>query len=72
MADQNQQRLTHEEAAAYLRIRRSTLYKWVFEKKIAYVKVGSKLIFLKSDLDDYLSRNRIASNFEIEEIAASM
>lgn len=36
--------LTIEEASEYLGISKKTLYKWVHERKIPYVKIGRKCL----------------------------
>jgi excisionase family DNA binding protein len=37
--------LTPEEVARSLRISKKTLYRWVYEKRLPYCKVGGKLLF---------------------------
>jgi len=59
--------LTFKEAAAFLMISKSTLYKKTSLREIPYCKPGGKLIlFQKTDLEDYLSQNRIETKTEIE------
>ena len=54
------------EAARYLRVSISTLYKLASAKKITRYKPGGKLVyFLKADLDDYVLHNRFPSDSEI-------
>lgn len=49
-------------AAAYIGVKKSYMYKLVFHKRITHYKPGGKvIIFLKSDLDQYLSRNKVAA-----------
>ena len=49
-----------KDAAEYLGIKGSYLYQLTHGKKIPFTKPGGKLIyFRKSDLDDYLNRNRV-------------
>jgi len=37
--------MTVEEIAQMLRVPRSTVYKWVYMRKIPYLKVGKRLLF---------------------------
>ena len=60
--------LSSHEAAAYLKISLSTLYKFCSAGKIPYYKPGGKLLlFLKEDLDRFAMQNRIPSNDELLE-----
>lgn len=59
--------LSFKEAAAFLMISKSTLYKKTSLREIPFCKPGGKLIlFQKTDLEQYLSKNRIATKTEIE------
>jgi excisionase family DNA binding protein len=56
-----------KEAAGYLKISPSTLYKKTMNRTISFSKPGGKVIFfLKSDLDDYMMSNQFPSRKEIE------
>ncbi|HDU1478183.1 TPA: helix-turn-helix domain-containing protein [Klebsiella pneumoniae] len=54
------ERLTRAEAAAYLGVNAQTLANWAHTGKVGipYHKVGRKVIYMKSDLDNYLAANR--------------
>lgn len=43
-----------EEAAKYLGVAKNTLYLYLSKKKIKHSKTGNKVIFWKSDLDNYI------------------
>ena len=59
--------LNLEEAASFLKLCKSTLYKKTSLREIPFVKPGGKLIlFLKKDLELYLTQNRFATKQEIE------
>lgn len=47
-----------KEAAAFLGVSRMTLYSWVSQRKIAFVKVGRLTKFRREDLDKWLERRR--------------
>lgn len=47
------------ETARYLHISKSTLYRWVHQKKIEYVKIGSRVLFMQSDIEEFINSNRI-------------
>ena len=53
--------MTVPEAAAYLRISRSTLYSLVKARELPQVHlVAGRAAFLKADLDDYINSRRVA------------
>ena len=59
-------------AAKYLGISRSHLYQLTSKGLIGHYKpAGKKLYFDKSDLDEYLRRNRVRPQWEIEQAAAA-
>lgn len=45
--------MTIEEVAAYLRVHRTSLYRWVKAGAIPYFKAGSDYRFLRSEIDRY-------------------
>ena len=49
--------ITIQELSILLQISTSTLYRWVHKKEIPYVKLGGKLRFSKSDIDDFIKQN---------------
>lgn len=62
----NKDFLTLEEAAEYMQLSKSALYKLTSSKKIPYYVPGGKIIyFRKIELDDWLVFNRIASTEEV-------
>lgn len=61
---------TLPEAAEYLGIKRSFLYKLTSQGRIPYFKpTGGKLYFTQEDLDSYLYRNRRAADYELQDRA---
>lgn len=64
--------LTTAEAAHYLGIKPSYLYKMMMRKDISYYKPGGKLCFFEqADLDAWLKRIRVKSQEELNEYAAA-
>ena len=64
---QTRQPLTFGEAVLYLHISKSYLYKLTSTGEIAHFKPNGKLIyFLKGELDDWITRNRVSSQSELE------
>ncbi len=64
--------LNLNEAAKYLDISKSHLYKLTSRKEIPfYCPQGKRLYFKKSELDQWLTRNRSASLTELETRAAN-
>lgn len=60
-----------EEAITYTGCARSTLYRLTSAKEIPHYKLGQALRFKKSELDEWLTRTRVASNKEIESKAVT-
>jgi excisionase family DNA binding protein len=64
--------LSLAEACKYLELSKSTIYKLTHTNKIPFYKPnGKKIYFLKSDLNNWLIRNRNRSESEIEVQAIS-
>jgi excisionase family DNA binding protein len=62
--------LTLAQAAEYLKLCKSTLYKKTSLREIPFCKPGGKLIlFLKKDLEEYLSKNWFQTKLAIEKMA---
>lgn len=53
-----QRLLTVQEAARYLSVSVSTLYGWVWQRRICFVKVGRALRFDPRDLEAYIAANK--------------
>jgi excisionase family DNA binding protein len=47
------------EAARFLVVSPSTLYGWVWQGRITFVKLGRALRFDKADLEEYVDRNKV-------------
>ena len=63
----NKEILSLKEAAKYLGISKSTLYKMTFDNRIIHYKPAGKLIyFKKEDLEQYLFKYKVKSNDELE------
>lgn len=63
--------MTTTEAARYLGLKPSYLYKMMMLRAIPYYKPGGKLCFFaKADLDAWLTRVRVKSQSEIDSEAA--
>lgn len=63
--------LTVKEAAKFLTLEPSTIYSLVHHGRIPYMKPAKNLYFSKSDLRDYLIKNKRKSIQEIESEADS-
>jgi len=50
------QLLDTKEAAEYLGISRNTLYEWVIQNKVPFIKVGRLVKFRKEDLEEWLKK----------------
>lgn len=60
-----------EEAITYTGCARSTLYRLTSAKEIPHYKLGQALRFRKSELDEWLTRTRVATAKEIESKAVT-
>ena len=52
--------LTTEELAAFLKVPKLTVYKWVSQRKIPCVKVGKHLRFKRSEIEEWLKERRVS------------
>ncbi len=50
--------MTVREAAQFLKVSTSTLYGWVWQRRIPFIKVGRALRFDMSDLEKFIRNNR--------------
>lgn len=48
-----------EEARRFLGIQKSTLYDWIHQQKIRYVKVGRLVKFHREDLNKFVDTNTV-------------
>ena len=48
-----------QEAASYLHISTSTLYRWVHQKKIKHAKIGSRVLFSQDILKEFINNNTV-------------
>ena len=49
------------EAAIMLRISESTLYRWIHQRKIEHIKIGSRVLFTDEMLNNCIKKNTITS-----------
>lgn len=62
--------LTVDEAARYMGISKSTLYKMMMRREIPYSKPGGKVCFFdRQELEAWLMSNRVATSDEIRDKA---
>jgi DNA binding domain, excisionase family len=54
--------ITVEQAAKFLAVSTSTLYGWVYQRRIPFVKVGSALRFELAELEKFIQSNRFRVN----------
>ena len=53
--------LTIDQAAAYIGFAKGTLYHWVNQRQIPFVKKGRSLRFDRLVLDEWMERDRVQS-----------
>jgi excisionase family DNA binding protein len=51
--------LNVSEAAAMLGLKRSTLYQWAYERRIAHVKLGGALRFRLSAIEKLIAKSEV-------------
>jgi excisionase family DNA binding protein len=63
MKNNNLDVLTLQEAASLMRVSKMTVYRLTYSRQIPFIRVGSKLLFLKSDIEAFLNKNRVNASF---------
>lgn len=63
--------LNVEEAALMLRVSKSRVYHLVSSREIPHYKNGKNVLFKKSEIEEWLLRDRIPTNNEIDSKAAT-
>lgn len=58
--------LNLNQASEYISLSKSAIYKKTSERNIPHFKKGKKLYFKRSELDEWLTENKISTNVEIE------
>lgn len=62
--------LTSEEAARYLGVSKSCLYKWTMERKIPHYKPNGKMCYFnRKEVEAWMQSNRVATDDEINQRA---
>jgi excisionase family DNA binding protein len=51
--------LTADDAAELLRVRRSTVYELARTRRLPHVRVGRRILFVRSDLAAWVAANRV-------------
>jgi excisionase family DNA binding protein len=59
-----------DELSEYLKLAKPTIYQKTGSREMPSIKIGKRLYFKKSDIDNWLIQGRRKSNFEIQEEAA--
>ena len=58
--------LNVRDASRFLAVSTSTLYGWVWERRIPYIKVGRALRFDRRDLETFIRSNRVEARSEMK------
>lgn len=58
--------LSIDEASQFLKLKKATIYQMVFKREIPFYKSTKKLLFKKSDLIDWVEKDRIYTLKELE------
>lgn len=62
--------LNLNQAAEYVSLSKSAIYKKTAERNIPHFKQGKRLYFKRSELNDWLTEQKISTNAEIEKQAS--
>lgn len=54
------------EAAQFLAVSPSTLYGWVWQRRISFIKVGRAVRFDMADLERFVAENRIKARLPVK------
>lgn len=54
------------EAAQFLAVSPSTLYGWVWQRRISFIKVGRAVRFDMADLERFVAENRIRARLPLK------
>lgn len=66
-------KMTSDEAAAYLGYTRAYLWKLNHLRKVPHHKTGRASVhYFQDELDDYLNRGRVLTDYELEAAAAEL
>ena len=55
-----------DEVSDYIGIKKDTLYCWVSQKRIPYVKMGRRTMFDIRDINGFITDNRVAEEKMLE------
>lgn len=55
--------LTIKEAAEYMRVVPMTVYRLSYDRKLPFTRIGRKILFLRSDIEAYIGKNRVNASF---------
>ena len=62
--------LTSDEAAKYLGVSKSCLYKWTMERKIPHYKPNGKMCYFnRKEVEAWMQSNRVQTDDELEQQA---
>jgi len=62
---EHQKPLTIDEAAEFTGLKKTYIYRLVYEKKIPHYKpLGGRLYFKLKELEDFIFRNRMSADYE--------
>lgn len=53
--------LNIDDAAEYLGVSRGTLYNWCSQRRVPFIKIGSRTMFRKRDLDTWIADHAVAA-----------
>ena len=53
------------ELADYIKMSKSTIYKWCSNGQIPYIKTGKLLLFNKEEIDKWLEHSAVPSKYQV-------
>jgi len=55
-----------DELAVYIAVPRGTIYNWISQKKLPYIKIGRGVRFDKEDIDRFIDGKKICLNSSLD------
>jgi excisionase family DNA binding protein len=62
--------LTVVESAKYLRLKPSTIRAWLLRRRVAFIKMGGRVLLRRSDLDKLIASSIVPARVEAGQSAA--
>jgi excisionase family DNA binding protein len=58
--------MTVSEAAGFLEVSKPTIYRWINDERIPYIRHGRYIRFVQSDLEQWIEARRVKAAFDAD------